>query len=204
MSLALNWNRSKLNLTLAQADNVTLQNPVEGTLEWFVKLTLDGIAVDQFTEPDCSAGSGVVIITKDTGTFGDVRKGDLVTGDANIPAGAYVVSKDSDTQITIDQVTTGAVSAATLSFNATGTKTIDMTFLGFQLSYTPGPNIVTLNPIFHTYDGTQTEDAGNTNSDEADATNSQDQITLASQTTPTIQINLNDFLANARVARTDS
>ncbi len=204
MSLAVNWNRSKLNVTLAQADNATMQSPVEGTLEWFLKLTLDAIAVDQFTEADCSAGSGVAIITKDTGTFGDVRKGDLVTGDANIPAGSYVLTKDSDTQITIDQNTTGAVSGATLTFNATGTKTTSMTILGVQLAYVPGTNIVTFTPTFHTYDGTTTEDDGNTGTDEADATNSQGQITLATQTSAAFQVDLNQFLENARVSRTDS
>lgn len=204
MALAVNWNRTKLNVTLAQADNATLANPVEGTLKWFVALRLDNITLDQQTEPDCSAGSGVAIITKDSGTFGDVRKGDLITGDANIPAGSYVVTKDSDTQITIDQVTTGAVSGATLTVNATGTKQNNMTILGLELAYTPGTNVVTVNPTFHTYDGTQTEDAGNTGTDEADETNSQGTITLATQTSATFQINLDDFLGNARVARTDT
>ena len=146
----------------------------------------------------------MAVITKDSGTFGDVRPGDLVTGDANIPAGSYIVSVDSTTQITIDQNTTGVVSGATLTINATGTKTLDSTFLGIQLAFTESANIVTITPTFHLYDGTGNDDANNDGTDAETKSTSTSTITLASQTTTSFQINLDTFLSNLRVARVNS
>lgn len=206
MAIAINWQRSKLDLTLAQVNNSTLSNPVEGAQVWDLNLRLDAVAIDETTTAAVSGTSGTAILTLDAGTFsnGEIRVGDLVTGPAGVPVGAAVLSVDSDTQVTLDANLTGNVTSETLTLNAGGTNTVDASIAQFRIAFTPGQNQVILTPTTYLYDGSKTAAAAGGTDSPDPSTDASQTITLSSQTIDTIAINLDDFLSNLRVARTNT
>lgn len=209
MTLTVNWDRRKKNLSLSVASNTTQQPVQEGTLETYTPITLDAIVLDTITEANCDGTSGTAIITKNTGTFGDVRPGDLVTGDVNLPGSAFVISKDSDTQITLNGNLTGAITNASLTFNDSGSKTLNLTVMALGMTIVPGKDYWTFTPVFYQFDGKNAVDVGNTGTDDnatmaTGKVNATSTVGLNTGTNPSIQRSIDELLLNARNDRSDS
>ncbi len=203
MAIQIDYDRTKLNTTLASSNDSTLSNPVEGTKVWDLFLRLDNVTIDSQTETGVSGTTGTAVLTKDAGVLGDLREGDLVTGPAGVPVGAYILSIDSETQLTLDSNLTGNVTSEDLDINDAGSKSLNCTYMQVRLSFTEGVDFITFTPTIYLYDGTLTEDPGNTGTDTVDISQASQVITLASQTTPTVRFGIDNFLSNLRVERTN-
>lgn len=190
ISLASDLLRPKAAQTIAVPVSVTVTNPTESDGDdSFTQYITTVIEPDTITV-SCTADNSDVTLTAATGH--DIRIGDVVSG-TGIQAGT-AVSGISGNTITIDNATTQAITDQSLTFNAPTTTARVMALFG---TFTVSGTNVSLRVRGYKADGTKTGGAGG-----ADGAAYTDMgAALFDQT---IRLDLDKFLSDARVARTNS
>lgn len=147
---------------------------------------------DPQTVANCNAASGVDVVTAPANAFSVVRVGDVVTGDPGLPGGVTVLaitpSPDGvvDDQLQLSAVTTGVITAATLTF--TGAAVVDPVVVS-RLSFTASGGTLRATLELFAFDGST---AGP--SSPIDLTG-----LTASAATGTVSIDYDQFLVNQRL-----
>lgn len=154
------------------------------------------LQITKQTTPDaqaianCSAASGVDVVTAPANSFLKARVGDTVTGDAAIPGATTVLaitpSPDgvADDSLQLSANTTGVISGVTLTF--TGTAVTDPVAV-VKVSFPVSGTVVSVATELYTYDGTTEGAAIDTSTD------------TPTHTAPTVQIDFDQFLLNQRL-----
>lgn len=190
IAIADNLARPKLAQTVSVPVSVTVLNPTEadGSDSFTQYIQLDNIQPAAFTET-CNGVNGESTITV-TSAPHDIRVGDEVTG-TNIGASATVTAVSGNT-ITLDAANTGTITGGTITFTPPET---DAKVVGIQGNFSVSGTTLTLRLRAYAADGTT-------------VTGPTDASTVANMGTAAldqnVRINLDTFLVNSRVPRTNS
>lgn len=190
IAIADNLSRPKLTQTVSVPVSVTVLNPTEsdGSDSFTQYIQLDNIQPAAFTET-CDGVNGESTLTV-TSTPHDIRVGDEVTG-TGIGASATVTVVSGNT-ITLDAANTETITGGTITFTPPET---DAKLVGIQGNFSVSGTTLTLRLRAYAADGTTVD--GPTDStiiaDMGAATLDQN-----------VRINLDTFLVNSRVPRTNS
>jgi hypothetical protein len=184
--------RQKSTTTNAITTNLIIKSPTidAGNKAYVNRYSLDDIQPASFTVANCNGASGQAVVTT-TASFSNVRPGDPVSG-TNIPGGATVLSKQSDTQITLSaNITPSSLSNTTLTFTPA---VVDATLLAHQTAFTQSGSVLTVTVTTKSFNGTK-------------AYGSADDAVAFSDTSGTVvktysfDIDLDTYLTNARIPK---
>lgn len=170
---------------------------VQGTESFFFPLVASApITPQAFTVAACGTTISSAIVTT-SGSFANVRVGDVVTGTGIAVDNAITVTAvTSATQITISEPATATGASVTLTFTPPA---ITPTYYGIQLQHSSVGSVITIQSIvLHKYDGTLGGTLGTT-------TNSVAKINLApvvGSIANALQIDIDAFLTALRVQKT--
>ena len=197
MTVALNIDRPKLATTTVVAETLTPGTVANVSDSFELRVYLAGVTIDNTV---IAASPGISwtgsVITGPADTFNAVRPGDVVSAATGFTSSQIVstVSADGST-VTTDVVADADTNNEILTFTPGD---IDATVYYIKLDHTLSGNVLTLTPKVASFDGTLVADGATNDGD--------DNLTYSDGTEkvlPALTYNLDTFLSNARVARTN-
>lgn len=198
MPIAIAFDRPKASATLTVNETIEVGTPTVASNYIELRVFLDNLTVDnQVIAADPGISWTGAVITGPAGTFDDVREGDVISSSTGWVSGQLVSSVSAD-----GSTVTASASADVDTNNEELTFTpgaIDSTLYYIRLNHSTTGNTLQVSPVISCLDGSGVADgATDDGSDEVDF----DAGTKKSL--PSVNINLDGFLTQARVARTDS
>lgn len=196
--IAISFDRPKATSTLTVNETIDVATPTVASNYVELRVFLDDLSVDnQVIAADPGISWTGSVITGPAGTFDDVREGDVISSSSGWVSGQLVSSVSTD-----GSTVTASASADVDTNNEELTftpGTIDSTLYYIRLNHSTSGNTLTVVPVISCLDGAGVADgATDDGSDEIDFDAG------SKKTLPSVNINLDSFLTNARVARTDS
>lgn len=205
--IPLNFNRPKLNQTLAETVTIDFEPPAVNGDDIEIRFFLDNIVIDPITITDLSIApitwtTGGTSITGDVDSFINVRIGDIITSTSGTDfASGQIVTDVSSTfnSVTVDQPIDGDTDSgqagSSITFDA---GTLDTTLYILKLTHQTSGSRLNIRPTVSLFGGFQAQEG--TTDDDTDNLTFDDgrQRKLA-----TLKFDLDKFLTNARVSRTN-
>lgn len=204
MTVAIGFDRSKLDTTNAFADDVGVAPTITGVTitppSIFLPLVITALPIDAGSATilgSYTTGSAQILAAPGTFLNSVIRVGDVVdtSPSGDFPASTTVLSVDSDEQITISANPSAQNGDTTLTITPPA---IDATVGIVEIQVANAGQVLQLKPIVHLYDGTQSADPSGTGYDELTTAEAANQITYANAT-----VDLDTYLTNIRNARTN-
>jgi hypothetical protein len=183
--------RAKLDPTVSLSATVAVGTIVEtdtvGEESFFIPINMGIIDPSAFAVAAVTTTSGQNIVTTINNGFANVSVADVIIADG-IPVNSTVTAKTNDNSIVISS---NATATATLSVSF-DPPSITPTLLAIKIGVEKSGSAITLKPTIHNYNGSLRGSI-------ATALNSTKTIELTSAV-----IDLDSFLSNCRIARTNS
>lgn len=204
MTVPIGFDRSKLDVTNAFADDVGVAPTISGITisppSIFLPLVITALPIDAGSATilgTYTIGGPTVLAAPGTFTNDVIRVGDVVqtTPTGDFAVSTTVVSVDSDEQITLSANPTAANGDTNMTITPPA---IDSTVGIMEIQVAQAGQVLQLKPIFHLYDGTQSGDPSGTGYDELTTSEAASQVTYANST-----VDLDAYLTNIRVSRTN-
>lgn len=197
MTISIAFNRPKATATNNVNETIDVGTAIATSDYVELRVFLDGITVDNTV---VTADPGIswtgATITGPAGTFSDVRVGDVISSSTGFVSSQVVNAINVDgSQVTASASADVDTNNEELTFTP---GTIDSTLYYIRLAHTTSGNTLSVVPTISCFDGTLVED-GSTD-------DGSDDVTFAQGTQKTLNgvtLNLDTFLTNARVARTN-
>lgn len=198
--------RPKLNTTNNLTVDLIAENPVTVDNKIRLKVLVSNIEPNT-TEFSCtySLGSPTITLTNNTGQPIEnyIRVGDIIEGDATaFPGSAVYVTAISNVGTAITLTASANALAASggggtlLTFDL---GIVDGTLYILELDHTASASNLVIKPAIYTFDGKKVQDANRDGDDDATVADAISKVTLSNQ-----QINLDTYLNNARLERTNA
>lgn len=194
MPISLTNSRPKLATTNNTTNAVEAQTPVESGNSILIPITFNDLTPPAFTVASVTTTNSSATVTASSGAFDNVRIGDVVQKGSDIPATTYVTAKTS-TSLTLSAAAT-ATNTGTLNVTPGA---IDATVYILELTHAASGSAINVTPKIHLMNGLKVSDTTNANYDNAGVADAVSSVTYAAQS-----INVDTFLTNARVAKTNS
>lgn len=200
MTIAISFDRQKLNTTNSFVDDVNFVTPaINGTVVQ-MPLVITALAVDSGSATilgTYTTGSDLVDAAAGTFTNDVIRIGDVVqtTPTGDFPASTTVLAVNSETQIQLSANPTAQNGDTNMTITPPAT---DATVGIVEVNITTGGSILNLTPKIYLFDGNVVQDLSGGGYDQATDAESTSNVTYAAA-----NFNLDSFLSNARVARTN-
>ena len=192
MPVTLELTRPKATTTNPQNTDLTVGTVVEvdsaSEESQFIPVRIGSIDPSSFTVAGCTTTSGSATVTTTANGFVNVRVGDPVTG-TGIAASSTVATKTDNNTITLNNNATASGTNVTLTFDPTA---FTPTVYAIRVRYSKSGSVFGLSFDLMTYDGT----LGSVTATAANATKT---ISLLPSDGLPMQINIDQFLTNARI-----
>ncbi len=197
MTIALNFDRPKLDTTTAVMETLTPGTVATVSDSFEVRVYLAGVTIDnEVVAADPGISWAGTTITGPAGTFDNVRAGDVVSSSTGFVSSQAVtiVSADGST-VTVDAIADVDTNNEILTFTPGD---IDATVYYLKLDHVLSGSTLVLTPKISKFDGTLVADGA--------TDDGSDDVVYADgseQSLQSITFNLDTYLSNARVSRTN-
>ena len=197
MTIALNFDRPKLDTTTAVMETLTPDTVATVSDSFELRVYLSAVTIDNVViAADPGISWATTTITGPAGTFDNVREGDVVSSATGFVSSQVVstVSLDGST-VTVDVAADVDTNNEILTFTP---GTLDATVYYIKLDHILSGSTLVLTPKISKFDGTLVADgATDDGSDDVVYADGSEQVLQS------ITFNLDSYLSNARVSRTN-